>query len=748
MKTYEDAPRTLYEILYTPDQTPIEPGIQWVPNWYLEERNNYISRPAKEAEILECFQTRKGGGQRSRLVTIRAEGGMGKTRLAVACAVKMSDLFPDRIIFVSLAPLGLDEKPKAGCEDAAGTRAVLAVAEAIGSALGLEGLERLPDELLRVLQPRETLLIFDNYESVHGHAVALFLNRLATETRGVRLLVTSRVPVGIDDLEQTVNLEDGMTEAEARDLFLARAQLKMKLLGPLTPAEEAAISRIVALTECIPLALELAAAWVGQHSPKAIADGLEATPLERWTTTPARHIRSDSEHTGQRHDSLVRSLDWSYDRLAETAGAATSRVFAASGLFADSFDARGLAAITEHLEIDDALQALHEFSLIRRVEDRDTGEDRYRLHRFTRAYARHRLEILPNREAMRQRYVAYYVTVVDQNATMTNDRACLARLDKEWRNVLAALDLAESSRDIASIRTMALLTSYFDARSRWAESERLCNQVRSIYIKIEDRFSEGVTLNNLGNVYQSQGRWAAAITVLNAALPIRRGFRDRCGEGQTLNNVGIVYQNQGRWNEAIVTLNEALSIRRDLGDRRGEGQTLNNLAVVYTKQGRWAEATAAYEADLSICRDLGDRRGEGQTLNNLAVVYTKQRRWAEAIITLNAVLAIYREFGDRLGEGNALNNLGGVYKSQGQWSEAIAAFNSALAIRREFGDRLNEGFTLENLAWSWEHQGEIGRAIACARDAVTALNDTEAQADLENAHATLARLEARESGSH
>ena len=249
---------------------------------------------------------------------------------------------------------------------------------------------------------------------------------------------------------------------------------------------------------------------------------------------------------------------------------------------------------------------------------------------------------------------------------------------------------------------------------------------------------------DLAMLFQFLDRWSAAAAAYARALELSRESGDRAGEGQTLNNLGNVYLSQRRWAEAFAAFEAVLAIRRASGDRVGESQTLNNLGIVYQSQGRWAEAIDTFQAALAIRREFGNRVGEDHTLNNLGGVYQSQGRWAEAIDTFQAALAIRREFGNRVGEGHTLNNLGVVYQCQGRLAEAIVAFEADLAICRESGDRLGEGLTLGNLALLWEAQGKTTEAVSFARQAVAALEATEAVDALQEARGTLARLEAGE----
>lgn len=97
-----DEPHTVYEVLYFDGQEPCEPGLRFFPQFYQGEHNYYVDRKGAQDAVFAQFRNKKRDGTTSRLVTLKAEGGMGKTRLAIACAVRMAGLFEGHIHFVNM----------------------------------------------------------------------------------------------------------------------------------------------------------------------------------------------------------------------------------------------------------------------------------------------------------------------------------------------------------------------------------------------------------------------------------------------------------------------------------------------------------------------------------------------------------------------------------------------------------------------------------------------------------------------
>ena len=129
---------------------------------------------------------------------------------------------------------------------------------------------------------------------------------------------------------------------------------------------------------------------------------------------------------------------------------------------------------------------------------------------------------------------------------------------------------------------------------------------------------------------------------------ISREIGDRPGEGVTLNNIGAVYDSLGQYSEALDYYDQSLFIKREIGGRDGEGGTLNNIGGIYGNLGQYRKALEYYEQSLVISREIGDRAGEGNTLNNIGWLLEITEEPELAIIFLKQSVNIYEE----IREGN------------------------------------------------------------------------------------------------
>ena len=183
-------------------------------------------------------------------MTLTGAAGSGKTRLALQVAYELLDDFPHGAFFVSLETV----------------RDPAFVVPAIAKSLGVEAApgEELEVALHERLAERRLLIVLDNFEQVLD--AAPIVARLLT-TSGA-FLVTSRDPLHIAaEREYAV---PPLTLPEARELFVERARGVVPAFEP-SPA----VAEVCRRLDCLPLAIELAAARTKILSPAAILPRLD-----------------------------------------------------------------------------------------------------------------------------------------------------------------------------------------------------------------------------------------------------------------------------------------------------------------------------------------------------------------------------------------------------------------------------------------------------------------------------------------
>ncbi|MFJ8159654.1 BTAD domain-containing putative transcriptional regulator [Streptomyces sp. NPDC096136] len=635
-----------------------------------------------------------------RLTTVIGPGGAGKTRLAAETARTLLDDLPDGAWLVELAAVGPDGGDVAQAAlDGLGLRDAL-----LGGAPNAEPTDR----LVAAVRDREALLILDNCEHL-VEAAAVFAHRVLGECRRLRILATSREPLGITG-EALWPVEPlalprgnaGPAEIESSPavrLLRDRAGAVRRDLaaGAGTDARTlATMVRVCRALDGMPLAIELAAARLRTMSVDQLAHRLD----DRF-----RLLTSGSRTALPRHKTLRAVVDWSWELLSGAERTVLGRLSVFSGGAGLEAAERVCAdgAVAEH-EVLELLTALTEKSLLRAEGG---AAPRYRMLGTIKEYAAHRLAEAGEAERARRAHLAYF-TGLTENAEPHLRRAeqleWLALLGAEHDNIGSAMRGALAAGEAEPAMRLAAAAGWY----WWLSGHR----------------TEGMELVT-----------AAVGTPGEAADDVRA----------TAYALVVLFVSAGRGDEhqAAEWIHEAyrFSLR---GLRR------NPLLGLVTALERMLEAPDAFLPAFEPLLDSEDPwvRALGRLhLGKMRIMLGREGRDADAY--LETALAEFRALGERFGISFAQTELAERIAVRGGFAAACEHLEQAIAVVTELGaveDVIRMRSRQAQLYWLRGDGDACAAALAEAQRYAEGVTWPDALAELALARAELARWggEARE----
>jgi len=335
-----------------------------------------------------------------RFITIVGPGGVGKTTVSLAVSHGIES-YRDGRIFADLAPLN-DPLLLPGF-----------VASLFG--IAADALDPLPT-LLNLIAEKQILVLLDSCEHMLK-PIAELAERLLNGTRCLHVLATSREPLRAmgEFVWRLPTLEipppNDLLSAEVAlsfpsvQLFVDRLRAHSGRFD-LTDEEAPRVAEICRKLDGNALAIELAAGRVDAFGISGVATGL----VDRFAL-----LKGGKRTALPRHQTLIATLDWSYDLLSPSEQMVLRRL----SVFAGDFPLDAAAAVTADQAIGaapaiDCLADLVSKSLV--ATEEDAGQVRYRLLDTTRAYARQKLVEEGDLTATSRRHAEYYVRVFEQAA--------------------------------------------------------------------------------------------------------------------------------------------------------------------------------------------------------------------------------------------------------------------------------------------------------------------------------------------
>nr|MCU0493222.1 diguanylate cyclase [Chloroflexaceae bacterium] len=669
-----------------------------------------------------------------RLVVLMGPGGLGKTRLAIQSAAELTPHFPDGVCWVPLATVAAPHL----------------LPPALASALQLNHTSDDPQQqLLQALRGRRMLLLLDNVEQLSADLSLLEL--LLTQTTGVHVLLTSRVPLGLPNAYEChltgLAMPDGATDdtAEAVQLFHHYARQADPSFTLAT--EQNAVLEICRLVDGMPLALELAAAQVRHFTCQQIVQTIQAN---------LSLLASQDEEVSPRHRSMAAVIESFWWLLSDN----ERQVLRALGCFSGGFCLSSASQIAKASPF--FLSALVSSGYLRRKPG-----GRYDMHELLRQYALHQLTLHPEEyRQTRTRHMHYFAAYMQQRTTaLRADRAAqdevrieLANLELAWAWAIAThseqpisqmceglvvlyilggqatTGLATVDAALAAFRRRRTRTAQHVVPLLHGQRAALLNELsrytearaaarRAVQCARAHTQTETLALGHVewGRALLQQSNFAAAQVHFEQALVLAANLP---------RIAAYVFRLQGRsgylqadYLTARRAYEQALALAQAEQDRRNEGLILSALGQLLHILGEASLAREYSQAALELCRELGDRYGESRALLALSNIDFNEGHVAACLAMRRDALQICREIGDRYGEGIAVHEVAMVLHIAGQMVAARPYFEESLRISQELGDRQGEVATQHLIGDLYAQYGDHASAHSCYNQAL-ALNES------------------------
>ncbi len=571
-----------------------------------------------------------------RVLTLTGPAGVGKTHLALNAAILLQPQFAAGAAFVPLAAV----------RDAALVLPTIADLLRLPAAQTPTTLER----LRAGIGDSQLLLVLDNLEQIASAADVL--HELITACCNVRLLLTSRRPLGLAD-ERVLTLDplpvdalDTDASAPAVALFVERAQALLPSFA-LTAANSASVAAICRRLDGLPLAIELAVPRLQLLSLPMLLERLD----QRLSV-----LSKGSSDLWPHQQTLRSTLDWSYELLEVPQQHLLRRL---SVFGSDWSQAAALAVCAPEPEaaarLAADLAALVAQSLVQPLGAR------WRLLEIIREYADALLDPA-ERAALHQRYAGYWLEwaeAAEPQLVGSEQQRWLELIEREHAHLRAALEWLTASGDhAAALRLAAALWRFWYLRGYFVEGRAWFE--RLLPTSSAPTLERGRALHGLGVLAWSQGDAATAKRAFSERLEIAAYHEDSESLRIGLNALAVVALRERDYALAQRLEEESLELSQEVADQREIASSLNNLGLLAQRQGQYERAIERFEASLVLKRTVGDTAGIASSLNNLGVVLERLERRAEALAAYAESLELSRQLGDKRSIVNTLINVIGV----------------------------------------------------------------------------------------
>jgi predicted ATPase len=456
-----------------------------------------------------------------------------------------------------------------------------------------------------------TLLVLDNCEHLLD-AVADIAERLSRQCQRLVILATSREPLDIEGevvwrLSPLPVVEpDGVERAaeaaaaESVRLFVERAR-SVNPQFELTDDNAADVARIVAQLNGIPLAIELAAAALGDRPLSGVLTGL----ADRFSLLT--HGRRTAP---PRHQTLRAALEWSLDLLRSD----ERRLFARLAAFAGGGTTEAIADVCGGLpdaggDVAPMLRHLARASL---VVPHPELPDRWSMLESVRELAAIELEAVGEEGELATRHRTWFalrVERVEAEIGRTGRPEVMRDLAADHDNVRRAVETALAAGDATiALRICTAMTPFWTSHGDWTEG---CERLRAVVDLpgASDRRLRGRALVALGSLLLLSGDLAEADARFSEARHLAIEVGDDVVLARALAGGGHLEFRRSRLDEAQALWEEALERAQRAGDERVAAGVLRSLAIAAGTSGRQDRAGELLDRAIVLGHRPGSTNG-------------------------------------------------------------------------------------------------------------------------------------------
>jgi len=664
-----------------------------------------------------------------RLITIVGPGGMGKTRLALACAerqlTRSSPFFAHGIFFVPLAPLSEVDQ------------IAYRLADALNIQLqgGAQETRTPKQQILDYLRPRRMLLLMDNFEHLlEGAELVRDISRTAPE---IQILVTSRERLHVQAEQvypvQGLEFPDWETPQDAADytaaLLFRQSARRVRPDFELSEGSDLIyLARICRLVGGMPLALELAAGWVDILSLAEIA-----AEIQRGLD----FLETDLRDVPERHRGIRAVFDTTWRRLTEADREAMARfsVFH-GGCTREAAQAVSGASLR-------MLARLSDKSLIQYQK----ADGRYRMHELLRQYAGEKLAQDPESEIAAQKaHCAYYCTALQEwEKALKSPRqpTAVAEIAADYQNIRAAWDLADEQTDLHYLRTAVDgLGEYYIVSNRPFEAravfEKAAGRLQAVHgpspstaeatlllaqlLAWRVAFGPDTFLSHFQHTDENDEKLLRQSLALLAS-PALAGEDTRHEEAFVHYRLGGFLRrarSAAQVEEGRDHLEASLRLYHVLGDQVGTADVLHALSWHALSEGTLEQCKRLITESLALRRQTGEPRRLAWSL----IVLGDINRWRlmvydEAFEAYEEAYAIAQACGDLLGMASARQGTAVLAWFLGEFDLALDALEQALTLSQQAGHQYRAALCQFEIGLTQAYRGRFSRAEALIQGVAT-----------------------------
>jgi len=213
----------------------------------------------------------------------------------------------------------------------------------------------------------------------------------------------------------------------------------------------------------------------------------------------------------------------------------------------------------------------------------------------------------------------------------------------------------------------------FSEQSNYSKALKYYLKAIKIYRDINNYENNARLYNNVGIVYLCQDNETNALPYFLKCLKIQEKIKDPT-IGITITNIGNIYNSQKKYKKAIRYYNRAFKLFEKYPNQRGLGELYNNIGTYFQNIGDFINASKNYQKAEETFLSINDKFGISDTYFFMGDLYFMQKKYAEAIQYVEKSLNLSKKLDVPVQMKKAEQKLFLIYQKLNQPEHALEHF--------------------------------------------------------------------------
>lgn len=257
------------------------------------------------------------------------------------------------------------------------------------------------------------------------------------------------------------------------------------------------------------------------------------------------------------------------------------------------------------------------------------------------------------------------------------------------------------------------LASILTVMGRWSEGNDLYNDglARAQELNNELLIAEGKEF--IGKMYKNRGLFKKGLPFFQESLAIFSDHESHFHISSIQGDLGDINVQLGKHQQAMECYRKKIIHAQKINNKNAEHWGVLSIAMLYDDLGDYEKALELYEKARLFFEKIDDKAGLSCTIGNMGLIFSAQGDHQKALECHQKDLHISESIGYlraiSFAYGNCANSLTNLYKHE----QAIEYFQKQLSLAEKMGDKQTKSLALGNMGITLKNLGNFEKALEC-----------------------------------